>query len=77
MFEIITKNAEHIQDYESKCILMLNMRDRRKAFNLSMSISSVVAIFSFITCVLAGQFIMGIIFLVFFYYSMRELGHVK
>jgi Zn-dependent protease len=60
-----------------KDILMLNMRDRRKAFGLSMSISSVVAIFSFITCVLASKFIIGIIFLVFFYYSIRELGYVK
>lgn len=60
-----------------KDILMLNMRDRRKGFQISMSISSVVAIFSFITCILACQFIMGIIFLVFFYYSMRELGYVK
>lgn len=60
-----------------KDILMLNMRDRRRAFRISMSISSVVAVFSFITCVLAGQFIMGIIFIVFLYYSLRELGYVK
>jgi len=60
-----------------KDILMLNMRNRRNAFRISMSISSVVAILSIIVCVLAGQLIMAVIFGVFFYYSMRELGYFK
>lgn len=60
-----------------KDILMLSMRDRRNAFRISMSISSVVAILSIIVCVLAGQLIMAVIFGVFFYYSMRELGYFK
>ena len=60
-----------------KDILMLNMRNRRNAFRISMSISSVVAILSIIVCVLAGQLIMAVIFAVFFYYSMRELGYFK
>ena len=60
-----------------KDILMLNMRNRRNAFRISMSISSVVAILSLTVCVLAGQLIMSVIFAVFFYYSMRELGYFK
>ena len=60
-----------------KDILMLNMRDRRKAFRIAMNISLITAVIAACFCLLIGQFIMAIIFGVFFYYSMRELGYLK
>jgi len=61
-----------------KDTLMLNMRDRRWAFRLSMIISSVTALAGALFSILIlHEFIMCIIFLVFFYYSMKELGYIK
>lgn len=60
-----------------KDILMLNMRDRRRGFRISMWISTITSIVCAILSIALGQFIMAIIFGVFFYYSMRELGYLK
>ena len=60
-----------------KDILMLNMRDRRRGFRISMWISTITSIVCAILSIALGQFIMAVIFGVFFYYSMRELGYLK
>ena len=60
-----------------KDILMLNMRDRRRGFRISMWVSTITSIVCAILSIALGQFIMAVIFAVFFYYSMRELGYFK
>lgn len=60
-----------------KDILMLNMRDRRRGFRISMWVSTITSIVCAILSITLGQFIMAVIFAVFFYYSIRELGYVK
>jgi len=60
-----------------KDILMLNMRDRRRGFRISMWVSTITSIVCAILSIALCQFIMAVIFAVFFYYSIRELGYVK
>jgi Zn-dependent protease len=60
-----------------KDFLMLNMSNRRKAFELSMGISLVTSVFLLIYCMLAGQLIMCVIACVFGYYALKELGYIK
>ena len=60
-----------------KDILMLNIRDRRRGFRISMWVSTITSIVCAILSIALGQFIMAVIFAVFFYYSIRELGYVK
>jgi Zn-dependent protease len=60
-----------------KDFLMLNMSNRRKAFELSMGISLVTSVFLLIFSFLSGQLIIGILSIVFGYFALKELGYIK
>lgn len=60
-----------------KDFLMLNMNNRRKAFQISMKVSLVTSVFLLIFSFLSGQPIIGILSIVFGYYSLKELGYIK
>jgi stage IV sporulation protein FB len=60
-----------------KDFLMLNMRNRRKAFEISMMVSLVTSVFLLIFSFLSGQLIIGILSIVFGYLALKELGYIK
>jgi Zn-dependent protease len=60
-----------------KDLLMLNMRNRRKAFELSMGISLVTSVFLLIFGMLSGSIMISIFACIFGYYALKELGYIK
>ena len=62
-----------------KDLLMLNMRNRRKAFELSMGISFVTSVFLFIFGILSGSsgIMISVFACIFGYYALKELGYIK
>ena len=60
-----------------KDLLMLNMKNRRKAFELSMTISLVTSVFLLIVGFLIGSITISIFACIFGYYSLKELGYIK
>ena len=60
-----------------KDLLMLNMRNRRKAFELSMTISLVTSVFLLIFGMLSGSIMISIFACIFGYYSLKELGYIN
>ena len=60
-----------------KDFLMLNMNNRRKAFEISMKVSLVTSVFLLIFSFLSGSLIIGILSIVFGYFALKELGYIK
>jgi stage IV sporulation protein FB len=60
-----------------KDFLMLNMSNRRKAFEISMKISLITSISLLLYSILMGQFIISIFACIFAYYALKELGYIK
>ena len=60
-----------------KDFLMLNMNNRRKAFQISMKVSLVTSILVVLYSLLCAQPIMSIFGLIFCYYALKELGYIK
>ncbi len=60
-----------------KDLLMLNMRNRRKAFELAMNISLVTSVFLLIFGMLSGGIMISIFACIFGYYALKELGYIK
>lgn len=60
-----------------KDLLMLNMRNRRKAFQLSMGISFTTSAFLLIFGIFSGSIMVSIFACIFGYYALKELGYIK
>jgi Zn-dependent protease len=60
-----------------KDFLMLNMRNRRKAFEISMKISLITSIALLLYSISMEQFIISIFACIFGYYALKELGYIK
>lgn len=60
-----------------KDLLMLNMRNRRKAFQLSMYISFTTSLFLLIFGIFSGSIMISIFACIFGYYALKELGYIK
>ncbi len=60
-----------------KDLLMLNMRNRRKAFQLAMTISLVTSVLLFIFSISIGSIMVSVFACVFGYYALKELGYIK
>lgn len=60
-----------------KDFLMLNMNNRRKAFQISMKVSLFTSILVIVYSLLCAQPIMSIVGLIFCYYALKELGYIK
>ena len=60
-----------------KDFLMLNMRNRKKAFLTSMKISLITSILLLLYSISMGQFIISIFACLFVYYALKELGYIK
>ena len=60
-----------------KDLLMLNMRNRRKAFQLSMYISFTTSAFLLIFGIFSGSIMVSIFACIFGYYALKELGYIK
>ena len=60
-----------------KDFLMLNMNNRRKAFQLSMGISFTTSAFLLIFGIFSGSIMVSIFACIFGYYALKELGYIK
>lgn len=60
-----------------KDFLMLNMNNRRKAFEISMKVSLFTSVLVVLYSLLCAQPIMSIFGLIFCYYALKELGYIK
>jgi len=60
-----------------KDLLMLNMRNRRKAFQLSMYISFTTSLLLLIFGIFSGSIMVSIFACIFGYYALKELGYIK
>ena len=60
-----------------KDLLMLNMRNRRNAFQLSMYISFTTSLLLLIFGIFSGSIMVSIFACIFGYYALKELGYIK
>jgi len=58
-------------------LLMLNMRDRRKAADIANKTSLTFCVLGFVAVLLLNQFIMAIFFAIFFYQTCKNAGYVR
>ena len=60
-----------------KDFLMLNMRNRRRGFEISMKISFMTSLLLLFFGIITGQIILSVFACVFGYYALKELGYIK